>query len=596
MMPWRMPDVHGRLEEAWDTFDAGEAGEAAEVMVAAMKLGGIDNLWFVSGSELAALQEASAKAKALGRPAPTIRTMLHEHAALCAALGEAMVSGRPSCACAHVELGLLNMGGAIHIASRGGYPTLILTGAPAAAYPGSGPGARSHTVYWQQQVRDQGEIVRQYVKWDYTLAPYDNAGLTVTRALQVALTPPTGPVYLAMPHESARTPIAGVQRFPTLAQLTPGSGPAADPSLLREVARLLIAAESPVIVTERLGRAPSTVAPFQELVELLGCRVIASGFRYNFPNPHPLRAPLPHRGFPDLEPYDAILVVDAPTPWLPGTTSPRAGTRIAWIDVDPVVTSIPMWEYPADIRLIADSALAIPALLEEVQRQLTPDDRRRLAARRERLVADGRAAIERERRAAEEDVALDQITPRFVSHIVGSLIDDETVVFGEGGPTAFIPRSKPGTLFFHGGASLGFSLSAAVGAKVAQPDRRFVTLIGDGAYNFGLASQSFWAARQYRAPFLAVIFNNRGYSTGTTRLRDAYPNGWVVRTGDYSGGFFDPPPNYSAEAQAAGCFGEKVRRPEEVAPAIRRALDAVDKEGVPAVVDVWLPKHITGEV
>ncbi|GIW07725.1 MAG: acetolactate synthase [Dehalococcoidia bacterium] len=596
MTQWRMPDLRGRIEDAWYTLDAGEGGEAAELIMAAMKLGGIDNLWFVSGSELAALQEAGAKAKALGRPAPTIRTMIHEHAALCAALGESMVTGRPTCACAHVELGLLNMGGAIHIASRGGYPTLMLTGAPSASYPGSGPGDRSHTVYWQQQIRDQGEIVRQYVKWDYKLAPYDNAGMAVTRALQVALTPPTGPVYLAMPRESAQARIEGIQRFPTLDQLTPGSGPAADPAQLRQVAQMLIQAESPVILTERLGRNPAALAPFQDLVELLGCRVIASGFRYNFPNPHPLRAPLPHRGFPDLEPYDAILVVDSPTPWLPGTTGPRAGTRIAWIDIDPIVTWIPMWEYPADYRLIADSALAIPALLEEVQRQLTPADRRRIEARRERLLDEGRAAIERDRRAAEADGALNHITPRYVSHVVGRLIDDETVVLGEGGPTAFIPRSKPGTLYFHGGASLGYSLAASVGAKVAQPDRRFLTLVGDGAYSFGLPSQSFWAAHQYRAPFLAIIFNNRGYSTGTTRLRDTYPDGWVVRTGDYSGGFFDPPPNYSAEAQAAGCFGEKVRHPEEVAPAIQRALDAVDKEGIPAVIDVWLPKHITGEL
>ncbi|MFN8534050.1 MAG: thiamine pyrophosphate-requiring protein [Dehalococcoidia bacterium] len=595
-MTWSQPDFSGRIEDAWYSMDVGEGGEAAELMMAAMKLGGIDNLWFVSGSELTALQEAGAKARHFGRPTPTIRTMIHEHAALCAALGESMVTGRPTCACAHVELGLLNMGGAIHIAGRGGYPTLILTGAPSAAYPGSGPGDRSHTVYWQQQIRDQGEIVRQYTKWDYKLAPYDNAGLTVTRALQVALTPPEGPVYLAMPRESAQTPISGVQRFPTLGQLTPGAGPAADPTLIRRVARMLIDADAPVIVTDRLGRNPATLAPFQELVELLGARVIASGYRYNFPSPHPLRAPTPHRGFPELQDYDAILVVDSPTPWLPGPTGPRAGAHIAWIDVDPTIQWIPMWEYPADLRIIADSGLAIPALLEEIQRQVTPEDRRRFDARRTLLIDQGRAAAEREQRAAAADAGLEQITPRFVSHTVGTLIDDETVLFGEGGPTNYIPRTKPETLYFHGGASLGYSLAAAVGAKVAKPDRRFVTLVGDGAYSFGLPSHSFWAARQYRAPFLAVVFNNRGYSTGTTRLRDSYPDGWAVRSGDYSGGFFDPPPDYAAEARAAGCFGEKISRPDEVAPAIARALAAVDKDGLPAVVDVWLPKHITGEL
>jgi acetolactate synthase-1/2/3 large subunit len=593
---WTTPDFTGRIEDSWHSINVEEGGEAAEMLLAAMRLGGMERLWFVSGSELTALQEASAKARVLGRPAPQIMTMLHEHAALCAAMGESMISGRPGGACAHVELGLLNMGGAIHIAQRGNFPVLILTGAPSSSYPDSGPGGRSHTVFWRQQIRDQGEIVRQYVKWDYKLAPYDNAGLAATRALQVAMSQPTGPVYMATPRETLQTPIQGVQRFPTLATAGLAGDPAPDPSLLRRAAKILIEAESPHILVERMGRNPAALAPFVELAELLAAKVTAPGFRVNFPQPHPLRVNNVWRGFPVLNEADTLLVIDSPVPWLPSATGPRAGAKVIWIDIDPIVQSIPMWEFGGDIRMTADSAIAVPMLLEEIKRQLTASDRTRLDARRERLFAEGREALANADAAIDAMAGLPHLTPQFVAKELDKRIGNETIVIGEGGATNVLRRDEPGTLFFHGGASLGFAMAACVGGKLAKPDRRFVAMVGDGTYNFSLASQVFWAAKQYKAPFLTMIMNNRGYSTGTLMLREAYPDGFAVKSGNYDGGFFDPPPDYAAEARAAGCFGEQARSPADVGPAIERALRAVDAQGVPAVIDCWLPKHITGEI
>src|SRR5207237_983858 len=146
-----------------------------------------------------------------------------------------------------------------------------------------------------------------------------------------------------------------------------------------------------------------------------------------------------------------------------------------------------------------------------------------------------------------------------------------------------------------GGAHLGISLSACLGAKLAAPDKRVVALVGDGVYNFALASQSFWAARHHKAPFITLILNNRGYTTGTSNLKNLYPDGYAVRANNYTGGFFDPPPNYASEARAAGCHAEQIRKPEDVLPALQRAFRATD-EGVCSVIDFWLPRHITGEV
>src|SRR5438094_10507762 len=123
-----------RGTEAWWTETGAE--EWADAIVAAMKLGGVDNLFFVSGSELTFYQEAIAKAHAKGRPAPRLVTMTHEHVALNAALGNAMVRNQPAATAVHVDVGTLHYSSAIHTAWRGGYPVLITARTRPGALPG----------------------------------------------------------------------------------------------------------------------------------------------------------------------------------------------------------------------------------------------------------------------------------------------------------------------------------------------------------------------------------------------------------------------------------------------------------------------------
>src|SRR6267142_2525711 len=141
------------------------AEQAAEALMASMKLNGIDRLWFTSGTELAFFQEVPVKHQALGRPTPKIMTMTHENAALSAAMGETMITGKPSATAAHVECGMINAGGAIHNADRGHYPVLMTSGYPPSAESGSVPGARDAGIQWFQQIPDQGSLVRQYMRW-----------------------------------------------------------------------------------------------------------------------------------------------------------------------------------------------------------------------------------------------------------------------------------------------------------------------------------------------------------------------------------------------------------------------------------------------
>src|SRR5579864_8865656 len=289
------------------------AEQAAEALMASMKLNGIDRLWFTSGTELAFFQEVPVKHQALGRPTPRIMTMTHENAAMGAAMGETMITGRPSSTAAHVECGMINAGGSIHNADRGHYPVLMMSGYPPSAETGSVPGARDAGIQWYQQIPDQGQIVRQYMRWDHKLASYDNPGTVVTRACQVMLSEPQGPAYLAIPREAAMRPMDGA-RFPLLSGLPPAKKPVADPAQLRHAAKWLLEAERPLICVSRVGRDPSAVRGVVELAESLGAQVMADGYRVNIPAGHPLAV----QGGPMSGPpsdVDCILVLDMLVPW-----------------------------------------------------------------------------------------------------------------------------------------------------------------------------------------------------------------------------------------------------------------------------------------
>ncbi len=124
--------------------------------------------------------------------------------------------------------------------------------------------------------------------------------------------------------------------------------------------------------------------------------------------------------------------------------------------------------------------------------------------------------------------------------------------------------------------------------KIAQPDRDVVLATGDGYLMFGSPLMSLWAAQHHHASFLTVVFVNRSYSTGTNGLKGSYPEGVAVETGNFEGGTFDPPPDFAKLAEAGNSYGETVREPEEVGPALQRGLEQT-RRGTPALIAVMLP-------
>ena len=341
--------VAEKNQHGWTQVPGDEVGDA---IVAALAAGGIEYLFFTSGSELAFYQEAIAKAEALGHPAPRLITMIHEHASLNAALGYAAVSGKPVATAAHADAGTYNYGGALHTAAHAYLPIFITGGGGPTAYPGTVRGARDRGGHlWFQQPYDQNGIVRNYVKWEKRLEFADNPGLIVSRGLQVALTEPAGPVYFTPPRELTLMPLRDTT-FPTTHQLGIPETPAPAPEALGKIARKLIEAENPFVVVSNSGRNPATVPALVELCELLALPVVNSAYKsyHCFPKRHPL-----YLSEQSLKDADAVLAIDANVPWLPGPNAPPASAYVAVIDIDPLRRSMPTYEFTADARVTADA-------------------------------------------------------------------------------------------------------------------------------------------------------------------------------------------------------------------------------------------------
>ena len=491
-------------------------------------------------------------------------------------------------------VGTQHYGGAIHTAWHAGLPILITAGIPPTGYPDSMRGAREPEGHlWLQQTFDQNGIVRQFTKWDHKLQFQDNPGLMVSRALQVACAEPRGPVYLSIPREISLMQTNGA-RFPTLAQLGVAMPSAPNPDGIRELAARLVNADNPFILIGRSGRNPATVPALVELAEFLGVPVAQSAKRayHSFPLNHPL-----YQSVASLKDADFVLVLDTDIPWMIGPNAPPDSAFVAIVDVEPSKRRIPTMEFTANLRIAADSLLTIEAIAREARARATDADRRRFAARAAKWAE---ASAARRRRLAEEAVAQSNktpIDPRWLSHQIGRALGDDCIVFDDtiaGNQLHdYLHCAAPGSYFYNPGSSGGWAPGAAFGAKLAAPDRDVVAVTGDGFYMFGTPIHSLWAARQYDAPYLSIVYQNRSYSTGTLRLSRVYPDGYAARSG-YHGGYFDPPIDFAKEAEAAGAYGENVTEPGEVAPALQRGLKSI-RDGVSAVISVRLPRYLQAD-
>ena len=564
----------------------------AEAFLELLNANNVSYIFLNPGTDTVAIQEAFSKFRALGRRTPEMILCLHESVAMAAAHGHFMVSAKPQVVLVHVDLGTQQVGGALHNAQRGRAGVIFCAGRSPSIFEGEKVGGRDIEVMWWQEQFDQAGAVRNYVKWEYELRFNENIHHVIQRAFQVASTEPCGPVYLILPREVLMERVDRVQ-IPNAARYAAAIAPQADTNMLMKAAEMLMQAENPLIIAGYSGRNTHSVASLVELSETLATRVVTAGIRMNFPTTHPL-----YRGLnstPYLKQADVILVIDHDVPYLPIQARPRPDAKIIHIDIDPIKSTMPMWGFPVDILIHADSSKAIPLLTETIHQRATPKQQARFQARFRQLQSENQQLRTEWHDSAVTKAKQSPISPEWLCHCIDEVVGEDAIILNETVTNSVsvlrhIRRTKPGTLFGSGGASLGWGLGAALGAKLSAPDKTVVSLIGDGSFLFGCPTATLWAASVYRAPFLTIIFNNEGYNAVRKILRGAYGEDNFSEKDGFSAGLdIAPPPDYALIAQASNAYSEMVADPSAVKTALKHALDQVNS-GRPAVLDVRIEK------
>ena len=544
---------------------------ASTAFIEALYEAGVSYIFANLGSDHPSIVECLAEAKATERPAPTMITCPNEMVALSAAHGFAQVTGQAQAVLVHVECGTQALAGAVHNVAKGRIPVLIFAGASPFTQEGEVRGSRNEHIHWIQDVFDQRGLVRGYVKYNNEIRTGRNIKQIVHRAMQFAHSDPKGPVYLMGAREVMAEEVPRVTLDPAdWPHLTPGALPT--PNVNALVADLL-AARRPLIVTSYLGRNERAV---EELVSL--CRRLAIGVLESVPNYVNLPADDPmyqgnqwneSRQSPVLGEADLILLLDSDVPWIPLVNKPQAGCKIYHIDVDPLKEQMPLWQVSAKRAFRADCAVALRQINKRLDKVTIDEDvvEERRAHYSDLHEARRQELLRRER--PEGDI----ITPEYLTACVRQHVDQDTIVLNEGVTNYktivdHLSATRPGAMFTSGGGSLGWNGGAAIGFKLAQPDKMIVCLTGDGSYMFSVPSTVHWMARRYQTPFLQIIYNNQGWKAPMLSLLGVHPEGYASKADDI-GVSFDPPPDYAGIAAAAGgAWAQAVHRPAELNPAL----------------------------
>ena len=512
----------------------------------------------------------------------------HELAAVSMAHGYYNVTQKPQMVLVHTLPGTANALGGIINANSSNVPLFLVAGRTPIT-EGELRGGKSQNIHWRQESRDQGNIVREFVKWDYEVRTNQNLAAVVSRAYKIAMSEPRGPVYLNLPREWLCEQLEATQIFSE--SLAPATKMQADQASLEKAADLLMAAENPLIATKYLGRNPEAVAHLVELAELLSIPVVQQLDYVNFPTDHPLY--VGYQTVKHAKNADVLFFIDIDVPWEPPSRRLlRSDVKIIHLERDPLFTAVPGWGFAADLPVTGCSEIALPILNSIVKAKLSAraDMRTKLEERRKKTEAEHKAMIREVEARVQAAKNQKPISPIWLSKCIGDVMDDKTITINEtitSRLTESITLNRAGSLFSVPPAGhLGWGLGAAIGTKLGAPDATVIAAEGDGAYMFSAPTACHFTAQKYCIPFLAVIYNNQAWNASINAARGLYPEGVAQRTRNFPGCDLSPSPQFELTAQACGAYSERVEEPDEVPRALQRALKVVKEERRQALLNV----------
>ena len=498
---------------------------------------------------------------------------LQESIVVAMADGFARASGRLAACNVHVAPGLGNAMGSIFNANWSRSPIIISAGQQE-----QGHGLMEPMLY--------GELVPMAapcVKWAFEVTRPEDLPRVVRRAAKVAMTPPTGPVFLSLPGDVLNARIAAELGHRTRVD----TRTIPTPKVITALAGRLLAAERPLLVCGQEVADSDALLEAARLAELIGAAAmqqsVPSGAQYLSEHPTFIggltRVQQQVRDV--LSNYDLVVALGGDvfrmSVYAPVDAVPE-NARILHIGQQD-------WEmgknYPAAMAVRADMKETLSALASHIESVRTEAQtiaaESRLAAIAERNWNVQRAKVREEILGRENGEAIDP--GRAMVEIVDAL-PPESIVVDEGVlSTRQLPRLLPfkGSNDFYGldSGGIGFAIAGAIGVSLAHPTRPVTAIIGDGSAMYGI--QALWTAAKQSLPLTYVICNNSSYRILKERLKAFHDNdnfiGMDMR---------DPAIDFTGMARSMGLWAERVEKVEDLGDVLRAAYE---REG-PKLVDV----------
>lgn len=486
---------------------------------------------------------------------------LQESVAIFIADGYARASGELVACNVHVAPGLGNAMGAIYTAMNGGTPMIVTAGQQE-----QGHGLMEPLLYGPLV-----DMAKPNVKWSVEVTRLEDLPRILHRAAKIAMTAPTGPVFISLPGDILNSD----------APLDLGKGTRVDTAsrpndaALAAFADRLLAAERPVIVagTEIVNSDAFDIAG--EFASALGAAVyqqtVPSGA--HFPSEHPAYMGGLSRIQPQvlkvMSDYDMLICLGSDV------------LRMSVYDpVEPLPEGMPVlqiglndWEmgknYPAEIALKADLRVTLEALIPVLRERggaaLAAKAESRLGALRDNNWSAKREKLLQKLRSGEAGTPMnpDWVMARLAHHLPeNAIIVDEAITSGRS-LNNLVPYTDRYSYFGNVSGGIGWGIGAAVGVQLAQPDRRVVAVIGDGSAMYSI--QALWTAANCKLPITFIIANNGGYRIIKQRLKAFHGNDQFIGMD-----FKEPSIDFAAMARSMGLNAERIETGEALDDALAR--------------------------
>jgi acetolactate synthase-1/2/3 large subunit len=538
---------------------------------------------------------------------PEFLTVTHEEASVAMCHGHFKATGKPQMALMHGTVGLQHAAMAVYNAWADRVPLIMIGGndLDASKRPPGVPTVHS--------AQDINALVRDFTKWDDQPVSLQHFSQSFVRAYKYAMTPPYGPVMLALDAGVQQASIKPEEKDLYTPRYIAPSPPHGDPNALREAAKLLVNAQNPVIVADRCARTQAGIDSLVQLAELIQCPVVSQQNRLNFPNTHHLSA-----GPAVVRNADVILGLELTDFWATiggwvdngdhdghGVMESRHRPDVKLIHINSVElnTKSNMQDFqrfmPVDILMPADAQASLPMLIEFVKQAITGDRKtvfeQRGAARR-KAHAQARANM-RQRAALGWDaspISIARMTAELWPHIKD--LDWSMVNSSSGAapwPLQYFPMDKHHRWMGRSGAAgQGYGPPASIGAALGNKSLGRFSFSYQGDGDFMYVPGSLWTATHHNIPMLMMIHNNRGYHQEVMHVqRLSNRRNRVANLGKTMGpvgtSIENPDIDYATMAKSMGWWSAgPIKDPAELGTVLAKAVQVV-RAGEPALIDVW---------